>query len=441
MMKLEEAFVEQFDTFEKQLNGQRQSLLHQRRQKAMASFERLGFPTKKNEEYRYTQITRALEKQFDAAHITKATPDTAALKPYLDKLMVSETANVVVFVNGEWSQEHSRIISPADQVTILPLSEAYQTQKDLVGKYFDEQAHDGQDAFVALNTAFAQDGLFVHVPKGKAVEHPVLVYFISDTTHGKTIAQPRNLYVSEENSQCIVSESFHTIGAEASYHNIVSEIYLQPNAVLDYYKIEDESEQAYHTGTTQVYQSANSVFHAVTVSLNGAIIRNNLNVAQDASGCETNLYGLYMLHGDTHVDNHTTMDHRQPNTYSNELYKGIMDDHSHGVFNGRIYVRQAAQKTNAFQSNSNILLTDTASIDTKPQLEIWADDVKCSHGATTGQMDAEQVFYLRARGLSEIQAKAMLLQAFAKDVIQNIQFEPLRQSIEDTITARLTLNL
>ena len=440
-MRLEEAFVAQFDTFEKQLNGQRQSSMHQRRREAIASFERLGFPTKKNEEYRYTQITRALEKQFDVADVPTATPDTAALKPYLDKLIVSKNANVIVFVNGQWSQEYSRIISPADQITILPLSEAYQAKTELIEKYFDEQAHDGQDAFVALNTAFAQEGLFVHVPRGKVVEHPVLVYFISDTTHGKTIAQPRNLYIAEENSQCAVSESFHTIGAEASYHNIVSEIYLQPNATVDYYKIEDESEQAYHTGTTQVYQTANSVFHAVTVSLNGAIIRNNLNVAQDASGCETNMYGLYMLHGDTHVDNHTTMDHRKPNTYSNELYKGIMDDRSHGVFNGRIYVRQEAQKTNAFQSNNNILLTDTASIDTKPQLEIWADDVKCSHGATTGQMDAEQVFYLRARGLSEIQAKAMLLQAFAKDVIKNIQFEPLRQSIEDTITARLTLNL
>ena len=440
-MRLEEAFVAQFDTFEKQLNGQRQSSMHQRRREAIASFERLGFPTKKNEEYRYTQITRALEKQFDVADVPTATPDTAALKPYLDKLIVSKNANVIVFVNGQWSQEYSCIISPADQITILPLSEAYQAKTELIEKYFDEQAHDGQDAFVALNTAFAQEGLFVHVPRGKVVEHPVLVYFISDTTHGKTIAQPRNLYIAEENSQCAVSESFHTIGAEASYHNIVSEIYLQPNATVDYYKIEDESEQAYHTGTTQVYQTANSVFHAVTVSLNGAIIRNNLNVAQDASGCETNMYGLYMLHGDTHVDNHTTMDHRKPNTYSNELYKGIMDDRSHGVFNGRIYVRQEAQKTNAFQSNNNILLTDTASIDTKPQLEIWADDVKCSHGATTGQMDAEQVFYLRARGLSEIQAKAMLLQAFAKDVIQNIQFEPLRQSIEDTITARLTLNL
>ena len=440
-MRLEEAFVAQFDTFEKQLNGQRQSSMHQRRREAIASFERLGFPTKKNEEYRYTQITRALEKQFDVADVPTATPDTAGLKPYLDKLIVSENANVIVFVNGQWSQEYSHIISPTDQITILPLSEAYQAKTELIEKYFDEQAHDGQDAFVALNTAFAQEGLFIHVPKGKVVEHPVLVYFISDTTHGKTIAQLRNLYIAEENSQCAVSESFHTIGAEASYHNIVSEIYLQPNATVNYYKIEDESEQAYHTGTTQVYQTANSVFHAVTVSLNGAIIRNNLNVAQDASGCETNLYGLYMLHGDTHVDNHTTMDHRKPNTYSNELYKGIMDDRSHGVFNGRIYVRQEAQKTNAFQSNNNILLTDTASIDTKPQLEIWADDVKCSHGATTGQMDAEQVFYLRARGLSEIQAKAMLLQAFAKDVIQNIQFEPLRQSIEDTITARLTLNL
>ena len=440
-MRLEEAFVAQFNTFEKQLNGQRQSSMHQRRREAIVSFERLGFPTKKNEEYRYTQITRALEKQFDVADVPTAIPDTAALKPYLNKLIVSENANVIVFVNGHWSHEYSRIISPTDQITILPLSEAYQAKAELIENYFDEQAHDGQDAFVALNTAFAQEGLFVHVPKGKVVEHPVLVYFISDTTHGKTIAQPRNLYIAEENSQCAVSESFHTIGAEASYHNIVSEVYLQPNATVDYYKIEDESEQAYHTGTTQVYQTANSVFHAVTVSLNGAIIRNNLNVAQDASGCETNMYGLYMLHGDTHVDNHTTMDHRKPNTYSNELYKGIMDDRSHGVFNGRIYVRQQAQKTNAFQSNNNILLTDTASIDTKPQLEIWADDVKCSHGATTGQMDAEQVFYLRARGLSEIQAKAMLLQAFAKDVIQNIQFEPLRQSIEDTITARLTLNL
>ncbi|MGD1890096.1 MAG: Fe-S cluster assembly protein SufD, partial [Cyclobacteriaceae bacterium] len=289
----------------------------------------------------------------------------------------------------------------------------------------------------ALNTAIAQEGVMVHVPKNVLVETPILTYFISDTSTGVSVASPRNLYVAETGSKFSVVESFYTVGGAASYQNVVSEIWVQPNASVHYTKLQPESAQAYHTGTTEVYQARDSRFTAVPVSLQGTMLRNNLNIVLDDENCESHMYGLYMLDEKSHVDNHTAVDHRKPNSFSNELYKGIMDDNSKGVFNGKIYVRQDAQKTNAFQSNANILLTDDASIDTKPQLEIWADDVKCSHGATTGQIDEEQLFYLRTRGMSKEQATAILLRAFAGDVLENIELDFIRQQIEQVIDTRL----
>ncbi len=277
----------------------------------------------------------------------------------------------------------------------------------------------------------------VHVPQGQVVSHPVHLHFISDTRQSNTFSQARNLFIVEANSQATFTELFHHTGEHSSYYNATTEIWLHDSAVAYYHKIQNEGSSAYHTGNTYVYQSASSLFQAVTITLAGAIIRNNLYVSLDAEGCEAHMYGLYMLDGKAHVDNHTSVDHLKPNSFSNELYKGIMNDASHGVFNGKIFVRPDAQKTNAFQSNRNILLTDTASIDTKPQLEIWADDVKCSHGATTGQIDAEQLFYLRARGLDKVQARALLLQAFAGDVIQNVKSEALQDMLREAIAHRL----
>ncbi len=435
---LTEAFLRQFETVQHRSS----EAIRLIRQEAIDRFEQSGLPTSKHEEYRYTPISRALEKNFSADDVAQAYLLSQETKDKIRQQLPQDLpANILVFINGQWMKELSSITTPAENLIVKPFSQALSEDADLIAQYFSHQADFRQDAFVALNTALAAEGLFVYVPKGKVVTEPVLAYFITDTTQGKVITQSRNLYVAGENSQLTVVESFHSLGSLPAYQNVVSEVVLAQHATVHYHKLQTDGEQAYHTGTTQVQQTAQSLFNATTISLVGAMIRNNLNIALDAEHCETHMYGLYALNQKTHVDNHTIADHRQPNCFSNELYKGIMDDQSTGVFNGKIYVRPGAQKTNAFQSNKNILLTDEASVDTKPQLEIWADDVKCSHGATTGQIDPDQLFYLRTRGLSMKQARSLLLKAFASDVTQHIKVDILREQIGQIIVARLEKNI
>ncbi|MGB3852581.1 MAG: Fe-S cluster assembly protein SufD [Tunicatimonas sp.] len=434
-MSLQETFAQQFAAYEQRLNGARDEETHQQRRAAMEVLERDGLPGKRDEEYKYTPITRALEKQFGEA-AAEAAP-AGNLADQFAAWRVDEQANILVFVNGQYSDELSVVVSPPEELIIKPLSEAFQQHPALMNRYFARQTATTTDAFAALNTALVQQGSLIHVPAGQVVTHPTYFYYLSDTSSAAAFSQTRNLFVLEARSQATFTEMYFHTGEHPAYHNAATELWLHERAVAYYHKVQSESPQAYHTGHTHVYQSADSLFQAVTVTLDGAIVRNNLNVTLDAEGCETHMYGLYMMRGKTHVDNHTSVDHRQPNSFSNELYKGIMDDASHGVFNGKIYVQQIAQKTNAFQSNRNILLTDNASVDTKPQLEIWADDVKCSHGATTGQMDAEQLFYLRARGLDKVQARALLLQAFAGEVVQNVKSDALRDYLRSVIDQRL----
>jgi Fe-S cluster assembly protein SufD len=255
------------------------------------------------------------------------------------------------------------------------------------------------------------------------------------------VSYPRNLFIAGKNTQASIVERYLNLGQEPSFVNSVTEAVVYENAILNYYLIEREGDNSYHVATTQVNQVEKSFVNCYAVSLSGAMVRNNLNLVLDAEHCESNMYGIYLLNGKTHVDNHTVVDHRKPNSVSNELYKGIMDDNSTGVFNGKIFVRQYAQKTNAFQSNKNIVMSNNASINTKPQLEIWADDVKCSHGCTTGQLNAEQIFYLQSRGISEQRAKAILLYAFVNDIVSKISLENIRENIQKTITERLHVDL
>ncbi|WP_017730795.1 Fe-S cluster assembly protein SufD [Nafulsella turpanensis] len=421
---IKSSFISQYREFEKSLNGSAKGPLHQLRKEAMGIFEETGFPHAKNEEYKYSNIGKALEKQLAGQAITQASSlDAAGVQPFLfDEL----EANQLVFINGQYRPELSSLISNNSEVVIKELSEAYQEQPELVANALSKEANPATDAFLALNTAFVQHGIFLHVPDKAVVSQPIVLHFISDSSRGTTTSQPRNLFLIGKSAQISVVEAFHSVGEQSSFTNIVTTIDVKENAQVDYFKLQTEQDNSLQVNTTQVQQEANSRFTATTITLGGGLVRNNLNIAQNASNIESNMFGLYFLHGKQHVDNHTVVDHRKPHCQSNELYKGIMDDASTGVFNGKIFVRQEAQKTNAFQSNKNILLSDNATINTKPQLEIWADDVKCSHGATTGQIDEEQVFYLRARGISEESARAMLLYAFAADIIDQISIEPLK---------------
>lgn len=404
------------------------SVLNKKRNEAFVDFEKTGFPSVKNEEWKYTNLSSLLKEDFNtnpAATLTKQ--DIAA---FIYKI----EANALVLVNGIFSKELSTILSPTSE---LEISQLKQADKSVTEKYFARKTYSSGDGLSLLNTAFAENGLFIQVKKNKSLKYPVILYNFVDSRQGNTLVQPRNLIIAEENSQASIVETFHTIGANTSFLNIITELVLKQDALIDYYKIQDDVENSYHVGSTEILHEAKSISNSTTITIGGAITRNNLNITLDAEFCEAHLNGLYLLKGNQHVDNHTIADHAKANCYSNELYKGIMDDKSTGVFNGKIFVKPDAQKTNAFQSNKNVLLSKEATVNTKPQLEIFADDVKCSHGATTGQLDAESLFYLRSRGIGEAAAKRLLLHAFANDVIERIKIESLREILLAKIEERL----
>jgi Fe-S cluster assembly protein SufD len=402
----------------------------------VTSFEKLGFPGTKNEDYKYTSFSKALEKNFNFNSIAPKTSISKAIvyQSFLEGL----ESNRLVFINGFFSEDFSQINSFEKEIQVLEFSQAEKAKADIINKHFGKYAASDNDAFTAINTALSRHGAVISIPAKTVVKEPISLYFISDSSFNQgSVVQPRNLFLIGAGSEVHFIESFHSPDTTPTFVNIVTEIVLEKDARVKYTKINNENDLAYHVGNTQVYQQQNSTFTSNTISFGGAMVRNNLNIVVDGEGAEANMYGLYLLNGKQHVDNHTMVDHRKPNTTSNELYKGILDGRATGVFNGKIFVRQIAQKTNAFQSNRNILLSNDATINTKPQLEIWADDVKCSHGATTGQLDNDQMFYLRSRGVSEETARSMLLYAFATDVFENISIKSLKDFLYKVITDRL----
>jgi Fe-S cluster assembly protein SufD len=404
------------------------------RLEALDTFERLGLPIK-HEEFKYTPITRELEKHFTFAgsnSLSSKTDISAFLIPDIE-------ANVLVFINGIFSEENSRIISPSTELVIQRMENAL-ANNAAAAEHFGKYAKFESDAFAAWNTADWKSGTFIHVPKNTVVEKPVFIYNISDTTSNEVISTQRNLIVVERSSEVTILEKFDSVGSGNHFLNLVTEIAVDENAALNLYSIQNDSGNRFQYGLTEIHQKNSSRVNTFTFTLNGKLIRNNLHLSLDGEGIESHMYGLYLLSGNTLADNHTVADHKKPNSFSNELYKGIMDGTSRGVFNGKIYVRPQAQKTNAFQANRNILLTDKATVNTKPQLEIWADDVKCSHGCTSGQLDEEAVFYLRSRGISEETAQAMMLYAFAGEVLDAVKHPVLKNYLDEMISERLHKN-
>lgn len=426
-------FLAGFQKFESQLNGATGSV-HALRKKALESLDLSGLPSTKHEEYKYTNITKAIEKTFSfEAHKTSTQIEAEEIEKFL---IPGLDAHVLVFLNGVLTPALSRWeTEPGLEITDLPT--ALKEDREAISTHFAKYADYNRDAYVALNTGFSKDGSFITVKANRVIEKPVVLHYINVVKDGQAHNHPRNLVVVGENSHVTLIESFSNVGEHESLTNSVTEIVIGQSARVDYYKLQNNEENAYHIGTTQVQQAKNSYFAGYTFTTNGAIIRNNLNIDLEDEGCESHMYGLYLLNGKTHVDNHTAVDHQKANSFSNELYKGILEDKSRGVFNGKIFVRQDAQKTNAFQSNKNILLSDQATVNTKPQLEIWADDVKCSHGCTTGQLDEEALFYLQSRGLGKDKARALLLYAFAIEVLENVKLEPVRKYLEGLISERL----
>lgn len=401
-------------------------------QRGLKALESLDFPTTRHEEWKYTNLQRLLKLPFA---ISPGQELLASERPHWPGQ--SPEGHQIVLVNGFFRPDLSHIHHPASELLVLPLCQASTQYPDLIKAHLDRYTRTEEEALTAFNAAFAQDGLFVYVPARSEVREPIFVHQITDSRLHNTFAQPRMLWVFEEGSRAVLVDQLQTLGQNASWNNAVSEIYVGEKAHIQHYKIQNDHPKAHLTQTTEVHQKGQSIYENITISLNGGLLRNNLHIALEGEHIESNMFGLFMLTGQTLVDNHSIADHRQPNSVSNELYKGILDEHSTGVFNGKIYVRPQAQKTNAYQQNRTILLKDTASINTKPQLEIWADDVKCSHGATTGNLDESSLFYLRARGVPEAQARALLIRAFGNEIVEKIKLAPLRQYLEQEIDARL----
>jgi len=409
------------------------------RQKGFDNFTGKGIPTHKNEEWKYSALNVGdlFKKEYQLTGVEK---DFNITKTDIDEMRLPgfENANELVFVNGKYIPALSSIRTSPEQLVILPLEEAENgIYKDIVKEHLGKSAIFINDGIHALNTSFIYGGVFILAVKKQIIENPVFLYHISDARNNHILAQPRSLVYVDERAKLQMVETYKTIGPMDSFTNEVAEIVVERDAIFEHYKIQNDNAAASQVATTHVRQVGKSYAHTLVISLDGGTIRNNTNLIMEAEGNEAHMYGLYLLKGKTHVDNHTLVDNKMPNCFSNELYKGVIDDNATGVFSGKIFVRPDAQKTNAYQTNNNILLSEKASANSKPQLEIYADDVKCSHGCTVGRLDEEALYYLRTRGISKEHAQAMLLEAYAASIVEQIKIEPLREFAGQLIIERL----
>jgi Fe-S cluster assembly protein SufD len=421
-------FKEQF----KQHKNGSSGLLDSRREAALENFSQWGIPASRHEEWKYTRIASLFSGDYQWPLEAAPIVGIADLEPH--RLPGHEKANELVFVNGRYAPDLSKFISPGLLVTAL---EEAGEHAALVTTHFGHSAGYLKDGMHAMNTALMQGGAFVFVPEDTELAHPLYIYYLLDARVQGALALPRSLIYVGKNAQLHTTEHFVTLGSQESLTNQVTEVVVEEGARFYSYKIQQDNADASLVSTLHVRQIGKSYAHSVTISLEGRIVRNNTHMVMEAEYCESHMYGLYLLQGKTHVDNHTIVDNVMPHCYSNELYKGVIGGDATGVFNGKIFVRKDAQKTNAYQSNKNILLTEGASMNTKPQLEIFADDVKCSHGCTIGRLDEEGLFYLKSRGIPEKMAQSLLLHGFTGDILEHILPEPMRQFAEEAIHRRL----
>ena len=431
-IEIKDWYISNFGEFEKRLNGGKESSIHKKRKDALSNFSRLEFPTIRDEEWKYTSVAPLLKYNFVPSYDKKTVS-----KEFIKSLLFDEMEHsLIVFINGRYSPENSILLHLPRGVIVGSIAEEIKNKNEVLLKHFGKYADYQNHIFTALSTAYTDDGAFIYVPAGKIAEEPIHIIFITDSGNEKILTQPRNLFVAENNSQVTIIEHYFGNEDQIYFTNTVTEIVAQENAVVDHIKLQEESKKAFHIARMEVDQERSSNFSSHLISTGADLTRNDFNARFNDVGGECTLNGLYMIDGSQLFDAHTLMDHAKPHCNSHEHYKGILDDKSRGVFNGKIIVRQDAQKTIAFQENNSILLSDEALVNTKPQLEIFADDVKCSHGATIGQMDDEAKFYLKSRGIGEEASKGILLHAFASDVITSIKIESIRDYIEKIITQK-----
>lgn len=432
--KQSDRYASYFTDYETQKNISAPLWLHQLRKSAMGRFFELGFPITRElafperEDWIYTNVAPIAAVPFTRAF----TPETAgvthdALTPFT---FGQSSWNELVFVDGLYASSLSTVQKAPDGVRIQNLAEAAAQDTAGVQQHLAKYADYEKTGFTALNTAFLQDGVFIYVPQGKAVETPIHVIYLSMDRGTPTVTHPRTLIVAGAGSMVTVIESYVSLTDHVYFTNAVTELVAGRDAVIDHYRINRESRAAYHISMTKTYQRDNSHVSLFNMSMGGALTRNDTRAHLDGEHIVTRMNGLYLVTGKQHVDNHTDIDHARPNCNSYEVYKGILDGQSHAVFNGKVLVRQDAQETDAKQLNKNLLLSRDATVNTKPQLEIYADQVKCTHGATVGQLDEEQIFYLITRGMSRDVASNLLTYGFAADLVRRLKVEAIRNELE-----------
>ncbi|MGI8906672.1 MAG: Fe-S cluster assembly protein SufD [Candidatus Sumerlaeaceae bacterium] len=424
--KTVEQFASAFDQLESKGEFHDQNGLKEVRRSAINRFSKLGLPNTRQEDWRFTSVAPLAQHQFQVA-----TPGAQAdLDGTNYKLLSGLTSIRMVFVNGFFSAELSKLDGIPSGVTVGSLQRSLEARPPAIERYLTKLITDPDHPFVALNTAMFQDGAYVHVLENAVIEEPIHLLFLATSPAGAIVSHPRNLIVAERHSQATIVETYAGVDGEIYLTNAVTEVAVAQDAVIDHYRYQQESRSAFHFNTLEIKQERASNFSTQAVTFGGGLVRNDISFTLAGEGCLSTMNGLYQIGGKQHVDNHTRIDHAHPRCESHEFYKGILDGQARGVFNGKIMVRQIAQKTNAKQTNRNLLLSQQALINTNPQLEIFADDVKCTHGATIGQLDKTQLYYLRARGIPMEEARRILTYAFANDVVEKIKLEPLRVELE-----------
>ena len=434
MSNLKEKILSSFLAFENEKDID--SYVHSIRSKAIKKFESEGFPTKKLESWKYTSLKRALKYDYKLFPSQK---DIIDFKDIQDYLINDIESYKIVFVNGKYYSNLSETTHEGMDICILS-SALTQSKYDLIiENYFDKISK--KDGITSLNTAFSHEGAYIHIPKNIQVDKPIQILHFSTGENESLMFQPRNLIVVDENSQVEIIERYQSITNNNVLVNSVSEIYVNKKSNVKHYKIQNDKKSSSLIDNSFVSQEHSSSYNLHTFSFGGDLTRNNLNIFQNDQRIESTINGITIIDDEQHVDHNTLIHHKEPNCTSHQDYKGIYGGQSVGVFNGRVLVEKEAQKTNAFQANNNVLISDKASINTKPQLEIFADDVRCSHGCTIGQLDNNALFYLRSRGIPEKEATALMMFGFANKVLTSVQNQEIKSMINKIIASKLAVKI
>jgi len=433
-MDLKDKLISSFMAFEDSVDIE--TPIHDVRTEAMKAFELRGFPSKREEAWKYTSLNSILKHDYSVFPKQENVLEYREVKKYFIHDIDSYK---IIFIDGKYSSHLSQTTHEGIDVCLMSSALSKPKYRPIIENYFNKAVDEG--SLSALNTAFSQEGAYIHIPKNKAVEKPIQILHFATGNESALMLQPRNLIVVEENSQIQIIERHQSLTDHPVLTNSVTEIFADKRAMVDYYKIQNDKQTASLIDNTFIKQKGHSNASVHTFSFGGKLTRNNLNFFQEGERIDSTLNGVTIIGDKQHVDHNTLVHHIEPNCESHQDYKGIFHDRSTGVFNGKVIVNKEAQKTNAFQSNNNILLSDKASINTKPQLEIFADDVKCSHGCTIGQLDESAMFYMQSRGIPEKEAKALLMFAFSNNVLDSVKIPEIKQRITKIIANKLGVKI